>query len=71
MRSMDTKGERPKNQDSRFKIRLPGFSSDAEVGLGDVIKRVTYTMGLQSCGECDRRAAAMNRWLVFTGKRAK
>lgn len=24
------------------RVRLPGFISDEEIGLGDVIKRVTY-----------------------------
>jgi hypothetical protein len=50
-------------------VRLPGFISDEEVGLGDAIKRVTYAIGIKPCGGCDRRAAALNRWLVFTGRR--
>jgi hypothetical protein len=48
------------------KVRLPGFITGEEVGLGDVVKRVTYAMGIQSCGGCERRAASMNRWMVFT-----
>ncbi len=47
--------------------RLPGFiTSDDEVGLGDVVKRVAYAMGVKPCGGCDQRAAAMNRWMIFT-----
>jgi hypothetical protein len=46
-------------------VRLPGFVAD-EVGLGDVIKRVTYAMGIKPCGGCEKRAAALNRWMVFT-----
>jgi hypothetical protein len=47
-------------------MHLPGFVLDEEVGLGDVIKRVTYAMGIKPCGGCEQRAAALNRWMVFT-----
>lgn len=52
-----------------YKIRLPGFVSDEEIGLGDLIKRVTSTVGIRPCSGCKRRAATMNRWLVFSGGR--
>jgi hypothetical protein len=49
------------------RVRLPGFiKSEDEVGLGDVVKRVTYAMGIKPCGGCEHRAAALNRWMVFT-----
>ena len=51
------------------RVRLPGFVSDKEVGLGDVIKHATYAMGIKPCGGCERRAARLNRWMVFSGKR--
>ena len=47
-------------------VRLPGFITDEDIGLGDVIKRTTYYFGMQPCGGCERRAAALNRWMVFT-----
>ena len=47
-------------------VRLPGFLIEKEVGLGDVIKRVTYAMGIKSCGGCEKRAAALNRWMRFS-----
>lgn len=47
-------------------VRLPGFISDQEVGLGDVIKRVTRRAGIQPCGGCEGRAATLNRWLTFS-----
>ena len=50
-------------------IRLPGFVSHQDVGLGDVIKRATSALGIKPCGACARRAAALNRWIVFTGRR--
>lgn len=52
-----------------YPVRLPGFISDDDVGLGDVIKRATYAIGVKPCGGCQRRAAVLNRWMVFTGKR--
>lgn len=55
------------------RVRLPGFIIDDEVGLGDAIKRVTYAFGITTndgCG-CEHRAAALNRWLVFDGRRSK
>jgi hypothetical protein len=48
------------------RVHLPGFISEEEVGLGDAIKRVTYSFGIQPCAGCERRAAALNRWVVFT-----
>ena len=48
------------------KVRLPGFITGDEVGLGDVVQRVTYAIGIRPCGGCERRAAAMNRWMIFT-----
>ena len=50
------------------RVRLPGFVSDEEIGLGDAIKRVTYALGIEACGGCERRAAALNRWFTFTGR---
>lgn len=50
-----------------YRIRMPGFiKNDEEVGLGDIVKRVTYAMGIRQCGGCELRAAALNRWMVFT-----
>jgi hypothetical protein len=34
-----------------------------------VIKRATTTVGLKPCGGCARRAAALNHWLTFSGRR--
>jgi hypothetical protein len=48
------------------RVRLPGFLIEEEIGLGDVIKRVTYTMGIKACDGCEQRAAALNRWMVFS-----
>lgn len=54
-----------------LRVRLPGFVSDEEIGLGDVIKKATATMGIKTCGGCQRRAEALNRWMSFTGWRGR
>ena len=50
------------------RVRLPGFITDEEIGLGDVIKRATSYIGIKPCGGCERRAAVLNRWAVFTSR---
>jgi hypothetical protein len=60
------KGERQPNR-----VRLPGFITDEAVGLGDVMKRATSAVGIRPCGGCERRAAILNRWLVFSGRRPR
>src|SRR5262249_27961547 len=56
-----TQGEPPAHR-----VRLPGFIADEDIGLGDAVQRATSYMGLRPCGGCKRRAAVLNRWLVFT-----
>lgn len=53
------------------RVRLPGFISDEDIGLGDVIKRATSAVGIKPCGGCEQRAAALNQWLTFSGRRSK
>jgi hypothetical protein len=36
-----------------------------------MIKRATYAIGIRACGGCERRAAALNRWMVLSGRRSK
>jgi hypothetical protein len=56
-----------KQEHQPHRVRLPGFiMNDEEIGLGDVVKRVTYAMRIKPCGGCERRAAAMNRWMILT-----
>jgi len=60
--------EKTKRERQPYRVRFPGFVSDTDIGLGDAIKRVTYAVGVRPCGGCERRAAAFNRWFVFTGR---
>jgi hypothetical protein len=62
----------PEPQDRRrdsnrqpYRVRLPGFVSDDDIGLGDVITKSTSALGIRPCGGCAQRAAALNRWVVF------
>ena len=63
----------PKVEDGQarraHRVNLPGFISE-DVGLGDIVKRVTSTIGIRPCGGCLRRAQALNSLLVF-GPRSK
>lgn len=48
------------------RVRLPGFVTEEEIGLGDVVKRASYAIGIKPCSGCEKRAAALNRWMVFS-----
>jgi len=48
-----------------LRVRLPRFLIEDEVGLGDVIRRATNSMGIKSCGGCERRAEWLNRRISF------
>ena len=54
-----------------FKVRLPGFVEDHELGLGDVIKHATARLGIRPCGGCQRRAEALNRRVALRGARRR
>jgi len=59
------KTEQPREH-GPYAVRLPGFiSEEREDGLGDVITRAAYRVGVRPCWGCGRRAAALNRWVVF------
>lgn len=70
MKNEKRRRSKPSKPEARpYRVRLPGFVNDEQVGLGDVIKRATSAIGIKPCGGCARRAAALNRWMVFSGKR--
>lgn len=58
--------ERTKDERQPRRVRLPGFVSDQDIGLGDAIKRAASSFGIRPCGGCTRRADALNLWLSFT-----
>jgi hypothetical protein len=52
-----------------FRVRLPGFVAEQDVGLGDAVKRATRAVGVKPCTGCERRAQTLNRWVRFGGPR--
>ena len=60
------KASSDRKQAPAYRVRLPGFITDEEIGLGDAVKRATSFVGISPCGGCRRRAAALNRWVVFS-----
>lgn len=58
-----------KQASQAHRVRLPGFIIDEDIGLGDVIKRATSYVGIRPCGGCEKRASALNRWMVISGRR--
>ena len=70
MKKEETRNDQlDENNPQPYRVSLPGFITETDVGLGDVIKRVTSAFGIRPCGGCERRAAALNRWFVFSGRR--
>jgi hypothetical protein len=62
---------RPKRRNKQGKgpkhfIRLPGFITEEDIGLGDVVKRIIYAVGIKPCGGCQKRAEALNKWITFS-----
>jgi hypothetical protein len=52
-----------------YRVRLPEYILEQEIGLGEVVKRATSSIGIRPCGGCERRVAVLNRWFVFSGRR--
>jgi hypothetical protein len=46
-------------------IVLPTFLLDHEVGLGQLLKRATSSVGARPCVLCEQRAARLDQWLRF------
>lgn len=70
MSGEESTGDRSgKSRREPHRVRLPGFISDEEVGLGEVVKRVTSRVGIRPCGGCTERASRLNNWMVFSKQR--
>jgi hypothetical protein len=53
---------------AKYRVSLPGLAS-GEIGLGDVIARTAWLVGIPPCGGCQHRAQALNSWLAFSPRR--
>jgi len=61
-----SEAETPRAERQSHRVRLPGFLIEEEIGLGDLIKKTTYAIGIKPCSGCERRAEALNRWMRIT-----
>ncbi len=69
---MATKSKDAKlTKQTSYHVRLPSFIVEEEVGLGDVIKRATSLIGIKPCNRCSKRAASLNQWITFSGRRQR
>ncbi|MBU49970.1 MAG: hypothetical protein CL920_14885 [Deltaproteobacteria bacterium] len=50
------------------RIQVP-FMGQQEVGLGDAIKKMTGAVGIKPCGGCQKRAEALNKRFVLSGRK--
>jgi hypothetical protein len=66
-KAMNGKEPNDAGRKSGYRVHLPGFVADEDIGLGDVVKRVTYKLGIKHCRGCERRAETLNRWVKFMG----
>jgi hypothetical protein len=48
------------------KVRLPGLAGDEPVGLGDVVKKVAFKVGIRPCRGCEERARWLNDRMTFS-----
>ena len=58
LKRLDGSGRQPS------RIRIPMLIG-GDIGLGDVVRRVTSTLHIRHCGGCERRRAWLNRRFVF------
>jgi hypothetical protein len=50
----------------QLRFRMPGLKKG--LGAGDVVKKVTESLGIESCDECEKRRLRLNRWLRLEGR---
>lgn len=44
------KGQLASSNRQPYRLSLPGFLVDEDIGLGDALKRLTYFVGISPCG---------------------
>ena len=55
----------PRQAPSTHTVGLP-LKLQQDIGLGDVVKKVTGAVGIKPCAPCLRRAEWLNQRVVFT-----
>lgn len=46
-------------------IQVPFLGPEQSVGLGDLVAKVTTSVGITPCEPCEKRRARMNAWVVI------
>jgi hypothetical protein len=59
--------KREKEPEGMISLEIPGLKRD--IGLGDVVSKLTAAIGLNHCGGCAKRAAALNWALTFRAQK--
>jgi hypothetical protein len=62
----ESKGRKSESRAGPIEVKLPGFLVKKEIGLGQLIKRTTYAVGMVPCASCEKRAAILDRWMFFS-----
>jgi len=63
---MLSKTENDESRRHTREIHLPNFVIDEQIGLGDLVKQLTYSLGIKPCGGCETRANALNRFISLS-----
>jgi hypothetical protein len=58
----------PKQSPTVLHVPAP-LLRDGDIGLGDVLKKITTTFGVRPCAPCEARAANLNGRIVFSARR--
>jgi hypothetical protein len=69
MTRTNERGRERDNETTPRRVILPGFITDEDIGLGEIVKKMTSYIGLKPCRGCRRRADVLNRSVVFTRRR--
>jgi hypothetical protein len=60
---MDDRAQQARAAGAKLRIKVPGLKKS--LGAGDVVRKVTESLGIEHCSECERRQRRMNRFLAF------
>ncbi len=65
--------DKPTRRDEKapYRVRLPAFIVNEEIGLGDVVSRAASYVGIKPCGGCRGRSETLNSRLAFSPWRWK
>ena len=68
LKGVKVMGQRKQETSRPRRISLP-IPLEGEIGLGDMLSRMTSAVGIKPCGGCKERAQKMNNQIIFQGKK--